>query len=116
MARHPAKVTIPSWADDIKVRGSRSAKDVLETIRRRGPELCDIYNKFLKKNPKFEGCVVLRFEIAPGGEVVRTDVAYSSTGYEEFDNAVSDYVGGIPFGEVESGSAKVVVPLTFDKE
>lgn len=116
MARHPAKVTIPSWADDIKVRGSRSPENVLEIMRQRKPGLRHIYNKFLKKNPKFEGCVVLRFEIAPGGEVVRTDVAYSSTGYEEFDNAVSDYVGGIPFGEVESGSAKVVVPLTFDKE
>lgn len=111
--RPSGKVLIPSWADDIKVRGSRSAKDVLETIRRRGPELCDIYNNFLKKKSGFDGRVVLRFEIAPSGEVVRTAVAYSSTGYEEFDNAVSDYVGGISFGEVESGSTKVVVPLTF---
>ena len=110
------KVFIPWRADDIKVRGSRSAKDVLETIRRRGPELCDIYNNFLKKKSGFDGRVVLRFEIAPSGEVVRTAVAYSSTGYEEFDNAVSDYVGGIPFGEVESGSTKVTIPLTFDKE
>ena len=109
-------VFIPWRADDIKVRGSRSAKDVLETIRRRGPELCDIYNNFLKKKSGFDGRVVLRFEIAPSGEVVRTAVAYSSTGYEEFDNAVSDYVGGIPFGEVESGSTKVTIPLTFDKE
>lgn len=107
------KVFIPWRADDIKVRGSRSAKDVLETIRHRGPELCDIYNNFLKKKSGFDGRVVLRFEIAPSGEVVRTAVAYSSTGYEEFDNAVSDYVGGIPFGEVESGSTKVTIPLTF---
>lgn len=114
--RPSGKVLIPSWADDIKVRGSRSAKDVLETIRRRGPELCDIYNNFLKKKSGFDGRVVLRFEIAPSGEVVRTAVAYSSTGYEEFDNAVSDYVGGIPFGEVESGSTKVTIPFTFDKE
>ena len=107
------EVFIPSWADDIKVRGSRSAEDVLEIMRQRKPGLRHIYNKFLKKNPKFEGRVVLRLEIAPSGEVVRTAVAYSSTGYKEFDNAVSDYVGGIPFGEVESGSTKVVVPLTF---
>ena len=100
-------------ANDIKVRGSRSAKDVLETIRRRGPELCDIYNNFLKKKSGFDGRVVLRFEIAPNGEVVRTAVAYSSTGYEEFDNAVRDYVGRMTFGEVESGNAKVTLPLTF---
>lgn len=111
--RPSGKVLIPSWADDIKVRGSRSAKDVLETIRRRGPELCDIYNNFLKKKSGFDGRVVLRFEIAPSGEVVRTAVAYSSTGYKEFDNAVRDYVGQMTFGEVESGSTKVVVPLTF---
>ena len=112
-ARPSGKVLIPSWADDIKVRGSRSPENVLEIMRQRKPGLHHIYNKFLKKNPKFEGRVVLRFEIAPSGEVVRTAIAYSSTGYEEFDNAVSDYVGGIPFGEVESGSTKVTIPLTF---
>ena len=111
--RPSGKVLIPSWADDIKVRGSRSAKDVLEIMHQRKPGLRHVYNKFLKKKPGFEGRVVLRLEIAPSGEVVRTAVAYSSTGYEEFDNAVSDYVGGIPFGEVESGSAKVTIPLTF---
>ncbi|WP_290739640.1 AgmX/PglI C-terminal domain-containing protein, partial [Fibrobacter sp. UBA3718] len=111
--RPSGKVLIPSWADDIKVRGSRSAKDVLEIMHQREPGLRHVYNKFLKKKPGFEGRVVLRLQIASSGEVVRTAVAYSSTGYEEFDNAVSDYVGGIPFGEVESGSAKVVVPLTF---
>ena len=111
--RPSGKVLIPSWADDIKVRGSRSAKDVLEIMHQREPGLRHVYNKFLKKKPGFEGRVVLRLEIAPSGEVVRTAVAYSSTGYEEFDNAVSDYVGGIPFGEVESGSTKVTIPLTF---
>lgn len=107
------EVFIPWRADDIKVRGSRSAKDVLEIMDRRKPGLRHVYNKFLKKKPGFEGRVVLRLEIASSGEVLRTAVAYSSTGYEEFDNAVSDYVGGIPFGEVESGSAKVTIPLTF---
>ena len=75
--------------------------------------MCDIYNNFLKKKSGFDGRVVLRFEIAPSGEVVRTAVAYSSTGYEEFDNAVRDAVGQMMFGAVESGSTKVVVPLTF---
>ena len=100
-------------ANDIKVRGSRSAKDVLEIMDQREPGLRHVYNKFLKKKPGFEGRVVLRLEIAPSGEVVRTAVAYSSTGYEEFDNAVRDYVGQMTFGEVESGNAKVTIPLTF---
>ena len=100
-------------ANDIKVRGSRSAKDVLEIMHQRKPGLRHVYNKFLKKKPGFEGRVVLRLEIASSGEVLHTAVAYSSTGYKEFDNAVSDYVGGIPFGEVESGSTKVTIPLTF---
>ena len=100
-------------ANDIKVRGSRSAKDVLKIMRQRTPGLRHVYNKFLKKKPGFEGRVVLRLEIAPSGEVVRTAVAYSSTGYEEFDNAVRDYVGQMTFGEVESGNAKVTIPLTF---
>ena len=111
--RPSGKVLIPSWADDIKVRGSRSAKDVLETMHQRKPGLRHVYNKFLKKKPGFEGRVVLRLEIAPSGEVVRTAVAYSSTGYKEFDNAVRDYVGQMTFGEVESGNAKVTIPLTF---
>ena len=100
-------------ANDIKMRGSRSAKDVLKIMRQRTPGLRHVYNKFLKKKPGFEGRVVLRLEIAPSGEVVRTAVAYSSTGYEEFDNAVRDYVGQMTFGEVESGNAKVTIPLTF---
>lgn len=107
------KVFIPWRADDIKVRGSRSAKDVLEIMHQREPGLRHVYNKFLKKKPGFEGRVVLRLEIAPSGEVVRTAVAYSSTGYKEFDNAVRDYVGQMTFGEVESGNAKVTIPLTF---
>ena len=111
--RPSGKVLIPSWADDIKVRGSRSPENVLEIMRQRKPGLRHIYNKFLKKNPKFEGRVVLRFEIAPSGEVVRSTVAYSSTGYEEFDNAIRDAVGQMTFGTVESGSAKVTIPLTF---
>ena len=111
--RPSGKVLIPSWADDIKVRGSRSAEDVAEIMRQRSPGLRHVYNKFLKKKPGFEGRVVLRLEIAPSGEVLHTAVAYSSTGYKEFDNAVRDYVGQMTFGEVESGNAKVVVPLTF---
>lgn len=101
------------WTKDVKVRGSRSAEDVAEIMRQRSPGLEHIYNKFLKKKPGFKGRVVLRFEIAPSGEVARSTVAYSSTGYEEFDNAVRDYVGQMTFGEVESGSAKVTIPLTF---
>lgn len=100
-------------ANDIKVRGSRSAKDVLEIMDQREPGLRHVYNKFLKKKPGFEGRVVLRLEIASSGEVLHTAVAYSSTGYKEFDNAVRDYVGQMTFGEVESGNAKVTIPLTF---
>ena len=100
-------------ANDIKVRGSRSAKDVLEIMDQREPGLRHVYNKFLKKKPGFEGRVVLRLEIASSGEVLHTAVAYSSTGYEAFDNAVRDYVGRMTFGEVESGNAKVTIPLTF---
>lgn len=111
--RPSGKVLIPSWADDIKVRGSRSAEDVAEIMRQRSPGLEHIYNKFLKKKPRFKGRVVLRFEIAPSGEVARPTVAYSSTGYEEFDNAIRDAVGQMTFGTVESGSAKVTIPLTF---
>ena len=107
------KVFIPWRADDIKVRGSRSAKDVLEIMDQREPGLRHVYNKFLKKKPGFEGRVVLRLEIASSGEVLHTAVAYSSTGYEAFDNAVRDYVGRMTFGEVESGNAKVTIPLTF---
>lgn len=101
------------WTKDVKVRGSRSAEDVAEIMRQRSPGLEHIYNKFLKKKPGFKGRVVLRFEIAPSGEVARSTVAYSSTGYEEFDNAIRDAVGQMTFGTVESGSAKVTIPLTF---
>ena len=101
------------WTKDVKVRGSRSAEDVAEIMRQRSPGLKHIYNKFLKKKPGFEGRVVLRLEIASSGEVLHTAVAYSSTGYEEFDNAIRDYVGQMTFGEVESGSTKVTIPFTF---
>lgn len=92
---------------------SRSASDIMKVVRNRTPGLRHIYNKFLKKNPGFQGKVTLRFTIAPGGEVISIAIVSSTTGYAEFDNDVKNAVSRWTFSKVKAGNTTVTIPFTF---
>lgn len=94
---------------------SRSASDIMKVVRTRTPGLRHIYNKFLKKNPGFDGKVTLRFTIAPGGEIITISVVSSTTGYAEFDESIRKTVAGWTFSKVKSGNTTVTIPFSFSE-
>lgn len=95
--------------------GVRSASDVMKVVRNRTPGLRHIYNKYLKKNPGFQGKVTLRFTIAPGGEVIGNTIVSSTTGYSEFDNEIKNAVSRWMFNKIKSGNTTVTIPFTFSE-
>lgn len=95
--------------------GSRSAADIMKTVRQRIPGLRHIYHEYLKKKTKFQGKVTLKFTIAPDGEVISISIASSTTGYSEFDGEIKNAVSRWKFGKVKSGNTTVTIPFTFDE-
>ena len=97
--------------------GLRSAADIMKVVRQRTPGLRHIYNKYLKmqKLPGFAGKVTLRFTIAPGGDIIGISVASSTTGFDEFDNAVKNAVKRWTFSKVKSGNTTVTIPFSFSE-
>lgn len=114
-ARGPMKIPSPTDIDWGSGNSTRSASDVMKVVRNRTPGLRHIYNKYLKKNPGFQGKVTLQFTIAPGGEIVHIVIASSTTGYQEFDNEVKNAVGRWTFSKIKSGNTTVTIPFTFSE-
>jgi TonB family protein len=108
-------IKIPSARDiDIKTgSGSRSAADIMKVVRQRTPGLRHIYNKFSKEKPGFQGKVILKFTIAPGGEIISISIASSTTGFGKFDAAIKSAVGNWTFSRVKEGNTTVTIPFTF---
>ncbi len=108
-------VRIPAESDIDVAGNSRSPADIAKVIRQRAPGLRHIYNKFLKKKPRFLGKVTLRLMIAPDGEIVSISVISSTTGYSEFDCEIKDAVSRWKFGKVRFGNTSVTIPFTFSE-
>lgn len=102
---------------DIKMDngGSRSAAEIMKVVRQRTPGLRQIYNKFLKKKPGFQGKVTLKLMIAPDGEISSISIVSSTTGYKEFDKEIKKAVSRWKFSKVESGETTVTIPFTFSE-
>lgn len=114
-ARGSIKTPSERDVDLVAGGGSRSAADIMKTVRQRTPGLRHIYNKYTKKKPGFQGKVALRFTIAPGGEVISISIASSTTGYGEFDGEIKNAVSRWKFGKVKSGNTTVTIPFTFSE-
>ena len=108
-------VRIPAESDIDVAGNSRSPTDIAKVIRQRAPGLRHVYNKFLKKKPRFLGKVTLRLMIAPDGEIVSISVISSTTGYSEFDCEIKDAVSRWKFGKVRFGNTSVTIPFTFSE-
>lgn len=110
-------IKTPSAQDvDVKSQhGSRSVADIMKVVRQRSPGLRHIYNKFLKEKAGFEGKVVLKFTIAPGGEVISISIVSSTTGFGKFDAAIKSAVQNWPFSKVKEGNTTVTIPFTFSE-
>ncbi|MCQ2102662.1 MAG: TonB family protein [Fibrobacter sp.] len=108
-----AKTTATKKTSSESVPADRSADQIMSVVRRRTPGLRHIYNKFLKERPGFQGRVTLKFQVAPEGNVSSISIVNSTTGYDEFDEEISNAVGKWRFGKVQSGSTTITIPFSF---
>ncbi|WP_290764128.1 AgmX/PglI C-terminal domain-containing protein [Fibrobacter sp. UBA4297] len=93
--------------------GSRTASDIMKTIRLRTPGLRHIYRKHLKKMPGFQGQITLKFTIISSGEISDISIVSSTTQNREFDTGIQQYVSRWMFHKIKSGKTTVTIPLIF---
>jgi TonB family protein len=93
--------------------GSRSKAEIMAVVNARMPGLRNIYNKYLKLKPGFSGKVILKFTIAPGGDIVSISIVSSTTGYSEFDNDVKNMVATWKWKAIKSGNTTPTIPFNF---
>lgn len=106
-------IKVPS-ASEIVVKGAIDSESVMKVLRQRAPGLRHIYNKFLKKNPGFQGKIVLEFVVDANGRIVQMSVVSSSTGFPEFEDDVVKAVRNWTFPKVDGGNSTVTIPFVFE--
>lgn len=99
--------------DDVNVNGKRKASDIMKVVEQRKPALRNIYNKYRKKNPEFEGRIVVKFTIDANGDVVKFSILSSTTNNAKFDGEIKKVISGWKFGKVEVGNTTATIPFTF---
>ena len=102
-------------AGDVKVKGPRSAADIMKVVEHRTPSLRNIYNKYREKNPGFEGRVVLKFTIGPDGKVVSMSIKSSTSNNAKFDEEIKKKVSEWNFGKADTGNTTVTIPFVFSE-
>lgn len=103
-------------SSDVKVTGNnRMAADIMKVVKQRTPALRNIYNKYLEKDPAFEGKVVLKFTIGTNGDVLSISIVSSSTNNDKFDKEIKKKVSSWNFGKAEGGNTTVTIPFTFSE-
>lgn len=95
--------------------GSRTASDIMKTIRLRTPGLHHVYRKYLKKLPGFQGQITLKFTIISSGEISDISIESSTTKSQKFDVEIKTAVSRWIFSKVKSGKTTVTMPLIFSE-
>ena len=107
-------IKTPSERDIVlDARASRSAADIMRTVRQRTPGLRHIYNTFLNKKSGFWGKVTLKFTINSAGVVTSLHIVSSTTGYKEFDSEIASAVARWRFAKINGGNTTATIPFTF---
>lgn len=92
---------------------SRSIDDIQRYIRRRIPGLENLYNKYLRQKPGFEGKIVVTLSISPEGKIIEITKKSSRTGFSSFDEEFVRLVSRFHFNPVRSGSTNVTIFFTL---
>lgn len=93
----------------------RSKQDIMLVVRARTPGLKYIYMKYQKQG-FVGGRIVIRFVIAPSGEVISATKSSSTTGNSAFDSEIIVKVSEWNFGPVpNSGNTTVTIPIAFSE-
>lgn len=106
---------VPSEGDIIMGDGSsRSAADIMKTIRQHTPELRHIHNEFVKIHPGLHGKITLKFRIAPSGDISRITILSSTTSFYKFDREIVQSTSRWKFNSVNSNENDIMtIPFTF---
>ena len=114
--KRPVKVLTP-LLDEVELsEGSPlSVNEVAMVLRNRISELKLIYEHYLRKEGDFQGAVKLKMVIEASGNVSQVSVVYSSTGHENFNDAVRTAAKAWIFPKVKTGKTGVKVPFYFEK-
>lgn len=108
-------VKVPQKSEIEIVGGGHAETDlILRVLKQRTPGLRHIYNKHLKKNPGFNGKVVLDLTITSDGSISSAVIKSSTTNYDEFDKDVRTLVSRWKF-QKSAGEATVTVPFVFSE-
>jgi len=96
---------------------TRSKIDIMTVVNQNANELRTTYNEYLKtKKSGFSSKVVLKFTIAPSGEVTKINILSSTTGYPEFDNAIKDQVSKWKWQPItDGGNTTPTIPFNFEE-
>jgi TonB family protein len=92
---------------------SRSRNEIMDVVNLRANGLKSIYSKYLKKKPGFSGKVILKFTIAPSGDITSISVASSTTDFPEFDEAIKNAVAKWKWKATKSSSTTPTIPFNF---
>ncbi len=88
-------------------------EEIMLGVNARKPGLKHIYNEYLKLRPGFSGKVMLKFTVAPSGDIISISIVSSTTGYAEFDNAIKNKVATWKWKATKGGNTTIAIPFNF---
>lgn len=92
--------------------GFRSKQEIAQVVNANILDLNNIRNRYLEQK-YFSGVVVLKFTIAPSGNIINISIISSTTDYPEFDNAVKDIVATWKWKSMDIGNVTCRIPFRF---
>jgi TonB family protein len=95
----------------------RSKNEIMDTMNVHMPDLKSIYRNYFKEKPGFGGKVILKFSIAPEGNIDSIKIVSTTTDYPEFDKAVKEMVATWKWEpKCYSTNTTPTIPFNFTEE
>lgn len=110
----------PPKPSDIELSGdagARSPESILQVIRVHVGGFRHTYDKYLKEYPSLGGGkIVLKFTIAPSGDIIAIAIAASNTGNSNLDDEIKDKARRMKFDQIEKGNAVVTYSMVLEPQ
>ena len=102
------------FSSDLKAM--RSQDEIMSVLNANMHNFVNIYNNHLKAKHGFGGKVMLKFTIAPSGEILSISIMSSTTNFPKFDEAIKNAVAECKFKSSENYSeTTTTIPFNFDE-
>jgi TonB family protein len=98
------------------LKKSRNKEDILQVVNERMPELKKTYSSYLKQYAGWTGGkLVLKFTIAPSGDIISISIVSSTTGNSSFDDDIKEQVSKWKWEAVNGENITSTMPFNFSK-